>query len=229
MTPAPIGIPGTWTNVFADEFASGKLDTTKWSVGWLASGVTKPVNSAEVCCYAPECVTVSGSNLRLHLINKAQKANDGKTYPYSSGLVHTAGKHEFTYGAFEARVFSPGHGSIYNWPAFWMDGHSWPLDGEIDIFEGLSGSAAWHFHFQDSSGHPAQDGGDVHGDYSGWHVYGAHWAAGQIHYYYDGHLVGSVVGPQVTSKPMFLILNYGASGHPLVPNSMQVDYVRVWK
>ena len=44
-------------------------------------------------------------------------------------------------------------GQIENWPAFWLvTTGSWPLGGEIDVMEGLHGSAAWHYHYLNSSG-----------------------------------------------------------------------------
>jgi len=230
--PVPFGVPGNWTLKFSDEFDLGHLDTSRWATGWLAEGVTHPVNEWELACYDPTCVSVSGQNLRLAAINKPQSV-DGVRYPYSSGMINTAWKYEFQGGYFESRVYSPLAGvGIANWPAWWMDGHNWPVTGEIDIFEGLGGDAAYHFHFQGGGG-PRQAGSDVPGDYSGWHVYGAHWQPGnRIDYYYDGKKVGAVVGPQITGQPMYLVLNYAVTNKgvsPFVPSTMQVDYVRVWQ
>ncbi|MCW2724025.1 MAG: hypothetical protein JWN35_946, partial [Frankiales bacterium] len=38
---APVGVPGSWKLKFSDEFNGTTLDTSKWSTGWLASGITK--------------------------------------------------------------------------------------------------------------------------------------------------------------------------------------------
>lgn len=143
-------------------------------------------------------------------------------------MVESDGKAEFTYGAFEARIYSPASGTqIADWPAFWTNGQNWPTDGEMDIFEGLSGRACYHFH-SDAGG----PGRCASGDFTGWHTYGAEWTSDAVTFYYDGKQVGQITSG-ITSKPMFLILNYGISeehGGPLVtPADMMVDYVRVWQ
>jgi beta-glucanase (GH16 family) len=227
---APLGVPGTWRKVFGDEFSGTTLDSTKWNPNWLGcpTCITKPVNSAEIGAYAPSQVSVSGGSLHLTAIQQQTTANNGTTYPYRSGLVESNGKAQFTYGAFEARIYSPASGTqIANWPAFWTDGQNWPADGEMDVMEGLSGQACYHFH--SSAGGP---GGCASGNFTGWHTYGAEWKAGSVTYYYDGKQVGQIT-TGITSQPMYLILNNGVSdqhgGPRLTPADMMVDYVRVWQ
>ncbi|GAA2487788.1 hypothetical protein GCM10010276_27860 [Streptomyces longisporus] len=226
---APLGIPGTWRNVFSDEFDGTNLDGSKWNPNWLGcSGcVTPPVNSSEEAAYSPSQVSVSGGYLHLKAIQQSTTVN-GKTHPYVSGLVESNGKAQFTYGAFEARIYTPASGTqIANWPAFWTDGQNWPTDGEMDVMEGLSGSACYHFH--SPAGGP---GGCAPGSYTGWHTYGAEWKPGAVTYYYDGKQVGQITSG-ITSAPMYLILNNAVSstygGPTQVPADMMVDYVRVWQ
>ncbi|MFB7243788.1 family 16 glycosylhydrolase [Streptomyces populi] len=227
---APVGIPGTWNRVFSDEFNGTSLDGSKWNSNWFGcSGcVTKPVNSAEASAYSPSQVSVSDGSLHLKLIEQPTTVG-GKTYPYVSGLVNSNGKAQFTYGAFEARIYAPSSGTkMANWPAFWTDGQNWPTDGEMDILEGLGGSACYHFH-SDAGG----PGGCASGTYSGgWHTFGAEWKQGSVTYYYDGKQVGQITSG-ITSAPMYLILNNGInpdhSGTNVVPADMMVDYVRVWQ
>jgi len=223
----PLGVPGNWHLAWSDEFSGSALDTSKWSTGWFGSGVTVPVNSYEQQCYDPAQVTTAGGNLNLTAIAKAQTVN-GTTYPYSSGMVTTMGKYSFTYGAVEARINLTGtNGKINNWPAFWADGTgAWPATGELDVMEGLGGAAAYHFH--SPSGGP---GGNVSGNFTGWHTYAADWQPGAVTYYYDGRKVGQIT-TGITASPMYLILNYavgGAGGKVVAPSTMQVDYVRVWQ
>lgn len=227
----PLGIPGTWRQVFGDEFNGAGLDGSKWNPNWLGcpTCTTKPVNSAELAAYAPSQVSVSGGSLHLKAEKQQTTASDGKTYAYRSGLVESDGKAQFTYGAFEARIYTPASGTqIANWPAFWTDGQNWPADGEMDIMEGLSGGTAC-YHFHSPSGGP---GGCAPGNFTGWHTYGAEWKPGSVTYYYDGKQVGQITSG-ITSSPMYLILNNAISsqhgGPTVTPADMMTDYVRVWQ
>jgi beta-glucanase (GH16 family) len=221
----PQGIGGAWTLRFDDEFNGIALDRSKWSSGWLDSGVTPPVNSYEQACYVPSQVTESGGSLNLSVLASPCTVG-GRTYPYRSGMVNSNGKAEFTYGLFEARLYLPGfRAQIANWPAWWTDGHVWPTDGEMDILERLDGQACYRFHSS-----PGEVGGCANEDFTGWHTYCADWEPGSITYYRDGRAVGYIT-TGVTSAPMYLILNdavNGTGGAALAPSTMRVDYVRVW-
>ena len=138
--------PGTWRLAFNGTFTGRALGTAGWSTGWLAQGITPPVSQPELECYDPANVTVSGGALHLSLIRQPHFCG-GRARPYTSGMINTDGKFQFTYGFMQARIWLPGHaGQIVNWPAFWADGQNWPKDGEIDVLEGLGGKACWHFH-----------------------------------------------------------------------------------
>jgi Ca2+-binding RTX toxin-like protein len=224
MPNAPID--STWTLTFDDEFNS--LNSSHWGTNWLgaAGAITKPINSAEQAAYDPAQVSVSGGYLHLGTDHKTVTVG-GQTYDMVGGMVQSDGHFEQTYGYYEARIFLPGtSGDINNWPAFWLDGQSWPADGELDIMEGLSGQAGYHFH--SPSGGP---GATVSGDYTGWHTYGALWEPGSVTYYYDGVEVGKIT-TGITSSPMYMILNNGVSdsigGPTHVPSDMLVDYVHVY-
>ncbi len=201
---------GPWVLKFDDEFNGSSLDTSKWTPYWFSNGSTSNGTTMD-----SSNVSVSGGMLDLAL-------NSG-----SGGLVSTNGKYQFTYGYAEARIYLPAGGSQgATWPAFWADGQSWPTDGEMDVMEGLSGQACFHFH-SDAGG----PGGCASGNFSGWHTYGADWEPGSVTYYYDGQKVGTIT-TGITSQPMYLILeNSGGSfgGPALYPSTMQVDYVRVWQ
>lgn len=234
--PKPYGVAGNWTLKFSDEFDGSSLDLTKWQPNWLAANntaITKPINSAELSCYDPSLAKVANGSLKLSLVARSCKANNGKTYRYASGLVNSRSHFTFTYGYMEARVWLDGSSTPANWPAFWADGTgSWPATGEIDVMEGLTGSLAWHYHYGSSSS-PKQVGGyPKMSSKTGWHIFGADWERGVIKFYYDGVYAGQVTSNVVASK-MFLILNYGLSSKAgataKVPSSYLVDYVRVWK
>ncbi len=228
-SPRPAGDPpGPWHLKFDDEFSGRSLDIPKWSTGWLGQGITQPVNSSELECYDPARVGVSAGTLNLSLIQQRESCG-GRMRSYSSGMVNSDGKFQFTYGLMEARIWLPGRrGLITNWPAFWADGQNWPADGEIDVVEGLASQACWHF-----LSPRANPGGCAPGRFAnGWHTYGADWEPSSITYYYDGHVVGTVK-TGITPAPMYLILNLAAAhayGSPVrVPAIMRIDYVRVWQ
>ena len=172
-------------------------------------------------------MVVGGGELDLNLIAQPETCG-GVSRPYASGMVNTNGKFAYTYGYLEARVWLSGSGAISNWPAVWTDGQSWPTDGELDVIEGLSGQACWHFH--DPQGGPGDCSSATYT--GGWHTFGADWEPGVVTYYYDGHNIGTI-NTGITSSPMYLILNLAAdngnSGPLQAPATMRIDYVRVWQ
>jgi beta-glucanase (GH16 family) len=221
----PPGDPASWHQVFADEFNSPTLDASKWSSGW--QGGSTPVNSSELQCYDPAQIALTNGELDLNLIAKPETCG-GQTRPYASAMINTEGKYNYTYGYLEARVWVSGTTAITDWPAVWTDGQSWPQDGELDIMEGLSGQACWHFH--DPQGGP---GGCSSATYTGgWHTYGADWEAGTVTYYYDGTPADTIT-TGITNSPMYIILNLAAdtanSGPLQAPATMRVDYIHLWQ
>lgn len=225
-SPMPSGMSGSWTMKFDDEFSNSSLDTSKWNVGWLASGITPPVQSQERECYDPAQVTQSSGILHLTMIAK-QETCGGTTRPYASGLVNTNGKYSYTYGAAEARMYLPADSAntVANWPAFWDDGQSWPADCENDIMEGLGGGAAYHY--MTSNGTWYGGYAPNPNSYSGWHTFASDWEPGSISYYYDGVKLATI--NQSCSAPHYLIVNNATdSGRNFAPADVQVDYVRVW-
>ncbi len=238
----PSGIPGNWALKFADDFDGTALDATKWNPNWLGAptAITKPVNSAEIAAYDPAQVKVANSNLQLTAIRKTVTASNGLTYQYVSGLVESAGKFEFTYGAFEARVYMPGASATalpFNWGAVWLNGHhsSWPDHGENDVMENLSYGPAVHYHWKPSGGSDINKGFTAAvpagGWSSSWHTFGCMWNASGADFYYDG--VKVFHADVADASPKYIIANYAIStqhgGSLAVPQTMLVDYIRVWQ
>jgi len=119
-------------------------------------------------------------------------------------------------------------GQIENWPAFWLDTTgAWPAGGEIDVVEGLHGSAAWHYHYLSSAGVSSTVGGAVSGfSGCGTHTYSVIWTASALTFYYDGRQVGRVtpagIGVPIASGPMYVANDYAASpteGGPTTGNA----------
>jgi beta-glucanase (GH16 family) len=211
----PLGIPGTWHSAFDDEF-NGTSVGAAWQKGWLSnSEFTGPVNTLEDQGYDSANVTESGGSLHL-----AMRGGHG-------ALVNTDGHLNFIYGAVEARIYLPGSGAtVSNWPAFWLDGQTWPQDGENDIMEGLSGGTSCHFHSSSTDA----DGGCLNVG-PGWHVFATDWEPGIVTWYYDGHKVGSL-SSGTTGAPQYVIINNTSGATIGGPRDMSadmlVDYVRTW-
>ena len=93
-------------------------------------------------------VTEGGGELDLKAIAKSSTCTTGGgtvTEPYQSGIVSTDGKFPFAYGVIEARAYLPGNCQVADWPGIWAVAQQ-PKGGELDVMEGLSGMACWHYH-----------------------------------------------------------------------------------
>ncbi len=214
----PVGGPTgiTWgAPIFEDNFEGTTL-SSRWAPGWWGNGTMNNVTTSAAN------VSVSGGNLRLSLPSSSSGAlvttnpNDYAADPFT-----------FTYGYAEARIYFPGSGTtIYNWPAWWTNGQTWPATGENDIAEGL-GTMTVNYH--SSSG--AHNQGTIPGTWSNaFHTYALHRKPGSCDVYYDGVLVKSY-STDDGGAPHYLILNIGSGYGPArYGNDYQVlvDYVRVW-
>ena len=220
------GLGPNWALVFHDDFTGTRLNKTNWAPYWFSNGSLNPGSSTYG--YASN-VTVNGQ-LNLQLWNSTNGALISSD-PYGGAKAGF----QFTYGYAEAQLTLPTNGTVIaNWPAWWLDGQNWPMDGEIDIMEGLSGHAAWHYHYDSGGGsdsHPI--GGNINTS-PGTHIYGVNWYPGHLDFYYDGTLVASASsgslsgGATISSSPMYLLLDYDGGSGP-VPATMVVNYVRVFQ
>ena len=107
-------------------------------------------------------------------------------------------------------------GQIENWPAFWAD-HTvgaWPLNGEIDIMEGLGGRASASVHYQDAAGAAKVITIYPPGDWCGTHLYSATRDSTAVTFTWDGQQVGQVttaeMGVPMFTDPLRVINDYGA-------------------
>jgi beta-glucanase (GH16 family) len=221
--------------VLDSEFNRTSLDTSVWQTGWFGAGVTSPVStSTELDCYSPGNVTFPGDGGMDLVVTADNSKCGGVTEPYTGAMVNTdprdgrsGGGFQYTYGVLEARVNIPADGTqIADWPAVWTDGQTWPSDGEDDVMEGQNGKACWDFH--DPLGVPRRCDANIQ---PGWHTFASDWEPGSVTYYYDGVDEGTIdVG--ITSAPMFIALDntvHSGDSGTTEPNSMQVQYVRVWQ
>lgn len=237
--------PASYEVVWEDEFlgAAGSLPS---STNWGAEVGTDWGNAQlEYDTDRADNAQLDGAG-HLRIIAKAESWL-GRNY--TSARLSTAGKREFKYGRFEARLKVPTGQGL--WPAFWLLGADigtvgWPQTGEIDIME-ARGQA------------PTVNHGSLHGPgYSGggaltraytlsagrfdtdFHTYRVDWSADQIRWYVDGQLYhevnkGEQPGAWVYDHTFYIILNVAVGGNfvgapngtTIFPQEMLVDWVRV--
>lgn len=238
-----------WSDEFNEQTQDGLPDPDKWAYdigtgdnGWGNNELQYYTNNAEnVCIDNNGCLKIT-----------AIKNEDGS---FTSARIKTKGKFEQQYGRFEARIKLP-YGKGY-WPAFWMlgadiDTNPWPACGEIDIMENKGYqpnivSGALHF--------PGHSGGNPILGYYGYenqrfdtdfHVFAVEWDEDKIDFFVDDILYQRVKSDDITDgdwvynkpdRPFFILLNLAVGGNfggnpnddTVFPQSMYVDYVRVYK
>ena len=157
----------------------------------------------------PENVTVQNG---LLVITALKEEYNGASY--TSARLITKGKFKQAYGRFEARIKVPGGSGL--WPAFWLLGENfdldgWPQCGEIDIMEyrrqeptKVSGS----IHGPGYSGETDPQGqvtksydlGNNRYD-AGFHVFGIEWGPEYINYYIDDVLYNQITPSDIEVTP----------------------------
>ncbi len=239
--------PNIITNlVWSEEFEyTGLPDATKWNMeigghGWGNDELQYYTNSENNASVENGILTITAR----------EESYGGRDY--TSARITTQGKFDVQYGRIEARIKMPyGQGM---WPAFWMLGENfntvgWPQCGEIDIMEmvgGTGGDNTTHatLHW-DNNGEAAQYGesyslpsGILADDF---HVYSVEWNSQEIRAYIDDieYFVIDITPAELSEfhNNFFIILNLAVGGtwpgppnaSTTFPQTMQVDYVRVYQ
>ncbi len=233
--------------VMQDEFdTDGAPNSTLWK-SEIGTGVNGWGNN-ELQYYTDRSENVKVENGVL-LITANEESFEGSSY--TSARLITDGLFEQQYGRFEARIRLPYGQGV--WPAFWMlgaydDGTIWPNIGEIDIMEfrgqepttilgsvhgpGYSGGAAISKSFTLQN-----DRFDT-----GFHIFGIEWGPAYVNFYVDDILYNQITPEDVTGEwvfdhPFYILMNVAVGGSFVgapneetnFPQSMLVDYVRVYK
>ncbi len=184
----------------------------------------------------------------LH-ITALQESYEGAGY--TSARILTKGLFEQTYGRFETRIKLPWGQGI--WPAFWLLGNniddvSWPQCGEIDIMEYRGQNPTEALGTVHGPGYAG--GTSIGKGYTlendrfdtGFHIFGIEWGPEYINFYVDDELYNQITpsdvnGEWVYDHPFYIIMNVAVGGNfvgspnsnTVFPQTMQVDYVRVYQ
>ena len=231
----------SWNLVWSDEFSDPTINTKNWV---FETGNNNGWGNAELENYSNRAENAVVKNDNLLII--ARKESFGG-YNYTSARMKTQGKQSWTYGKIEANLKIPVGQGI--WPAFWMLGSNissvnWPACGEIDIMEHINADNVLHgtVHWQ-SNGNQADYGTTTTFDASKYHVFGIEWDSLAIKCTLDGKqymaisIANNAGNTQAFHKPFFILLNLAVGGNwpgnpngtTVFPDTMAVDYVRVYK
>ena len=82
----PIGVPGTWVQVFDDEFTSPGLNESVWTPGWKKSGLS---NVNHRCVNSSNVWQPGDGDLHLHVAGTGSSCEGGTTVKETGALVES--------------------------------------------------------------------------------------------------------------------------------------------
>lgn len=241
-----------FTEVWMDDFSSGSLDTSKWTI---ETGNGCP----DLCGFGnneAQYYSDDQSNVRIEegmLVIEAHKT-DNPNRPYTSGKLVTKQKADWKYGKIEMKAKLP-HGKG-TWPAFWMlptldRTMQWPLDGEIDIMEHVGynqGMIYGTIHTDKYNGLIGTQKSDslfISDAHTSFHVYGIEWSPSEISWFVDDvkYLTLEKNNDDYSGWPFdenqyHIILNLAVGGNwggkkgiddSIWPQQYVIDYVKYYK
>jgi hypothetical protein len=206
-----------WTLVFEENFDSTAVNTAEWSMyngaGHVNNGLRRP-----------EAFTVEDG-----LLVVTAQMKDGALV--SGGMAH---RRSYDYARFEFRVRTEADpsaavsGVVLTWPT----NESFPLGGEIDIYETLTYASRDHFY---TYIHYSKDNNTVNHvhyvDAKEWHTMMCEWLPSAIRIFRDGELVYTESRKEVIPKvDHHLCIQLDAFKTTMgEPVHMYVDWVKIYR
>jgi beta-glucanase (GH16 family) len=240
ISPTPGAPRAGMQLIFEDDFNASELDAAKWMpcYPWENGGCTNDGNH-EMEWYLPGNVDLADGLLRLRADKQEVTAPDGRTFPYTSGMVSSFKRFDFTYGYIEMRAKMPAGKGM--WPAFWLlpSTEEWPP--EIDILEVLGHQTnvvytTLHYklegqpHLSIGSSYESEDFA------ADFHIFAADWRPGEITWFVDGNPVYRVTN-NIPAQPMYILANLAVGGdwpgapdeETVFPGYYEIDWIRVFR
>jgi len=235
--------------VFSDEFNGDSLDVTRWDTSvWnpdtiIFNQLQYYVDTQNGNELFASPFSFNGQHLTISATSTPDEqlaAANGQAY--LSGILSTRETFEFTYGYVEARIKVQSGRGI--WPSLWMLGSDTSgLSPEIYLFEfdgSIPDSVFHNYIYQDTEGnrrsHEQQEV-LISGFSEQFRTIGLRWSPDELLYYVDGQPTYRVIGDNVPSEDMLLILNLAMGGERVGapdattpdPATLVVDYIRVYQ
>jgi len=238
--------------IWQDEFNNGMIDPRKWDHEVNGHGG----GNNELQYYTDRTVNSYAEDGTLHIVARKETytGDDGTRY-FTSARLRTMGKGDWKYGRFEIRAKLPRGQGL--WPAIWMlptdwAYGGWAASGEIDIMELLGhepekvhgtlhygGEYPNNVHTGDSYTLTAGTFADT------FHVFRMDWDTTEFRWYVDGEHYQTQTQwysangdfPAPFDRRFHILLNVAVGGNwpgdpdasTPFPQTMEVDYVRVYK
>jgi hypothetical protein len=230
--PVPVGVSGSWTYRFGDDFDGPVAWGSKWADSSSAEADGGHGNTGNQQLEWNQAANCSTSGGVLTMLAKPDDITSpsGKHYAWSSCLLSSSPSYAFKYGYIEIRAKLPAPEGF--WPAF----STWQAAGnnqwtETDVYEFHSDNHS-NLYLTQHSG--AGGGTTYHPSFdptSGFHTYGADIEASGTRFYVDGKLVYTAPGTS-TGLTNIMLDNFVYEKIPPAPGTsagMQVDYVCAWQ
>ncbi|MFY9804655.1 MAG: glycoside hydrolase family 16 protein [Candidatus Acidiferrales bacterium] len=253
--PFPQAEKSPWTLVWGDEFNApdgSRPDPAKWKFEVGGNGWGN--HELEYYTNRTENSFIRGGNLVIQALQENFTGPDHVTRNFTSARITTQGLFDQAYGRFEARIKIPRGRGL--WPAFWLLGSDvtkigWPGCGEIDIMENIGKEPSLVHGSMHGPGYSGGRGYTSEYKLPGgvrfsddFHVFAIEWEPRVVRFFVDQDLYAMFTPSRlpagmkwVFDHPFFIILNVAVGGDwpgppdstTVFPQTMRVDYVRVYK